>query len=121
MSEENPYCGQPTEKRDHAWHELLAGMNIRVSGEELSTNSKTSLPIVDGKGGYYVTLGKFALGWVDEPATDAEVDVYHQLHCLKYLRQINYREYYDVKHVKLDHVGKFVHVSFLDNTTWPKS
>ncbi|KAF4634625.1 hypothetical protein G7Y89_g3475 [Cudoniella acicularis] len=87
----NPYKGHPSEALDHAWHQLFVNSNIRVSAEDLAKINRTSVPINDEKGGYY-----------------AIPDVYHQLHCLKYLRQVLYGDYYDIKHpdtktIHIDH------------------
>jgi hypothetical protein len=73
---ESPYSGPPSPEVDHAWHELLSSIAIRVSGDELHTSNQTSVELPEG-GGYMAWIG-----------------VYHQLHCIKMLRQWNYREHY---------------------------
>ncbi|PYH68546.1 oxidase ustYa family protein [Aspergillus vadensis CBS 113365] len=81
IESENPFKGAPSEELDHAWHQLFINSNIRVTAEDLAKINRTSVPISDEKGGYY-----------------AIPDVYHQLHCLKFLRQVVYHSYY--------HIGK---------------
>ncbi|RAH40200.1 oxidase ustYa family protein [Aspergillus brunneoviolaceus CBS 621.78] len=81
IDSKNPFKGAPSEELDHAWHQLFVNSNIRVTAEDLARINRTSVPINDEKGGYY-----------------AIPDVYHQLHCLKFLRQVVYQNYY--------HIGK---------------
>ncbi|KAK9855510.1 uncharacterized protein MYU51_001997 [Penicillium brevicompactum] len=81
IESENPFKGAPSEELDHAWHKLFINSNVRVTAEDLAKINRTSVPINDAEGGYY-----------------AIPDVYHQLHCLKFLRQVVYQNYY--------HVGK---------------
>lgn len=72
---DSPYIGPPGDDVDEAWHALFGNMSLRVSAEELARHSQTSVSLPDG--GYLAWLG-----------------VYHNLHCVKVLRQVNYREYY---------------------------
>lgn len=48
--------------------------NVRVSAEDLEKAGVESIPLNDGSGKYYAIL-----------------DVYHQLHCLKYIRHYMYK------------------------------
>lgn len=48
--------------------------NVRVSAEDLEKARIESIPLNDGSGKYYAIL-----------------DVYHQLHCLKYIRHYMYK------------------------------
>jgi len=48
--------------------------NVRVSAEDLDKAGVDSIPLNDGSGKYYAIL-----------------DVYHQLHCLKYIRHYIYK------------------------------
>lgn len=66
----NPYRGEPRPEMDEAWHELLKYSNIRVSAEDLKAINRTSVKLSDGSGMYM-----------------SELNVYHQLHCLKMIRQ----------------------------------
>ena len=75
MMRDSPYVGAPTLESDQAWDILFSNMSLRVSASELSQHSQSSVALPEG--GYLAWLG-----------------VYHELHCMKVLRQINYREYY---------------------------
>lgn len=70
LAEKNPYRGEPRPELDEAWHELLRYSNIRVSADDLRRINRTSVQLSDGSGSY-----------------GAQLDVYHQLHCLKYIRR----------------------------------
>ncbi|KAF2468994.1 uncharacterized protein BDR25DRAFT_50259 [Lindgomyces ingoldianus] len=72
---ESPYIGDPNPSVDTAWHILLANMSLRITLSELSTHSQTSVGLLGG--GYLAWLG-----------------VYHELHCIKFLRHVNYRDHY---------------------------
>ncbi|KAI0388941.1 hypothetical protein F5Y17DRAFT_166154 [Xylariaceae sp. FL0594] len=74
-SDASPYVGPASSSVDKAWHELLKYTTLRASGEELEKRNQSSVELPDG--GYMVWLG-----------------VFHQLHCVKTLRQWNYREHY---------------------------
>ncbi|KAJ5465847.1 hypothetical protein N7530_009634 [Penicillium desertorum] len=73
----NVYKGPPRPELDKAWQDLLFHANIRVSGEELAKSGVESIPLEDGSG-YYGIL-----------------DVFHQLHCLKYVRHFVFQDYYN--------------------------
>jgi len=75
----SPYTGLPSYDLDLAWHKLFANSNLRISQEEMDVMDEESVPFADGSG-YWVNL-----------------DVYHQLHCLKFLRWYVYPEYYDFR------------------------
>ncbi|BCS12323.1 hypothetical protein ALUC_50369A [Aspergillus luchuensis] len=53
IESENPFKGAPSEKLDHAWHQLFINSNVRVTAEDLAKINRTSVPINDEKGGYY--------------------------------------------------------------------
>jgi len=72
----SPYTGPPSYDIDVAWHNLFKYSNIRVTEEELRKLNRTSIQLADGNG--YM----------------ANLDVHHQLHCVKYLRYYVYPEYY---------------------------
>lgn len=74
----NPFQGLPTPEIDHAWHELFVNSNIRVSADDLQKINRTSVPLGDGSGYYAIPV------------------VYHELHCLKFIRQMLYRDYYHI-------------------------
>ncbi|KAI0428525.1 hypothetical protein F5Y09DRAFT_312895 [Xylaria sp. FL1042] len=73
--EASPFSGPPSSSVDEAWHELLRFTTLRASASELEPSNQTSVELPDG--GYMVWLG-----------------VFHQLHCIKMLRQLRYREHY---------------------------
>lgn len=70
----NPFKGPPSPELDEAWSRLLMNANVRVSAEDLEKAGVESIPLNDGSGKYYAIL-----------------DVYHQLHCLKYIRHYIYK------------------------------
>ncbi|KAH3999716.1 hypothetical protein HBH98_085850 [Parastagonospora nodorum] len=74
----SPFAGGPFEQVDNAWRELMSSISVRVSQEELDRNGNhqdsVSLPRNGGN-----------LVWLN---------VFHQLHCLKMLRKMNYRDHY---------------------------
>ncbi|KAJ8067837.1 hypothetical protein OCU04_003431 [Sclerotinia nivalis] len=70
------YKGDPRPELDLAWHNLVENNNIRISKEELGKLGRTALPLADGSG-YF-----------------GELNVYHHLHCLKFIREVFYAEYY---------------------------
>ncbi|CAG8961585.1 hypothetical protein HYFRA_00006119 [Hymenoscyphus fraxineus] len=72
----SPFSGPPSPSVDGAWHELLEKTTLRVSKSELERSNQSSVEFPEG-GGFMAWLG-----------------VYHELHCLKMLRQWNYREHY---------------------------
>ena len=74
----NPYRGPPRAELDTAWHELVQYSNIRVSADDLRRINRTSVMLSDGSGDYM-----------------AELNVHHQLHCLKVIRQALHPESYD--------------------------
>ncbi|TVY58744.1 Oxidase ustYa [Lachnellula cervina] len=74
--EQSPFAGPPSASVDKAWHDLLEKTNLRVSQSELRLSNQSSVELPEN-GGYMAWLG-----------------VYHQLHCIKMLRQWNYREHY---------------------------
>ncbi|KAF7914805.1 hypothetical protein EAE99_010506 [Botrytis elliptica] len=72
----NLYKGDPRPELDLAWHTLVKNNNLRISKGELDTLGRTALPLADGSG-YY-----------------GQLNVYHHLHCLKFMREAFYAEYY---------------------------
>lgn len=73
----NVFRGPPRPELDAAWDDLVKYSNIRVTAEDLRKINKTSVQLSDGSGLYWSGL-----------------NVHHQLHCLKLLRQATYPEYY---------------------------
>ena len=59
---------------------MLPDQSIRVQEEDLVKINRTSLPLNDAGGGYL-----------------AVVDVFHELHCLNYVREYLHQDYYKVK------------------------
>ncbi|ETN38308.1 uncharacterized protein HMPREF1541_06339 [Cyphellophora europaea CBS 101466] len=65
----NPYSGAPKPETDNAWAALLKGYNLRVPSSSLSQEHAPSIPLSDGSGNVWVSLG-----------------MYHHLHCLDSIR-----------------------------------
>jgi len=90
LDNKNPFKGPPSDELDHAWNQLFVNSHVRVTEEDLAKINRTSVPILDERGGYYVIP-----------------DVYHQLHCLKFLRRVIYKDYYHLKNpftpIHVDH------------------
>lgn len=74
-SQDSPFTGEPSPESDHAWHDLMENMTIRVSREELEAGDQTSVALPEG--GFMAWLG-----------------VFHELHCVKMLREWKYRDHY---------------------------
>ncbi|KAI1190177.1 hypothetical protein F5B17DRAFT_427823 [Nemania serpens] len=72
----SPFSKEPGPELDAAWHQQLAGMNIRVSTEWLAQYGVESIPLADGSG------------------VVAQLGVYHELHCLKKIKHWIYRSHY---------------------------
>ncbi|KAH8821356.1 hypothetical protein F5884DRAFT_827610 [Xylogone sp. PMI_703] len=73
---DSPYNGEPGPEVDKAWSDLLQYMNIAVPKSDLDKIGADSIGV---------------------PGTDkyiAGLSVYHELHCLKRLRQYTWQEYY---------------------------
>ncbi|KAI9733818.1 MAG: hypothetical protein M1818_007085 [Claussenomyces sp. TS43310] len=77
VNDTNVYNMPPSPESDDAWSVLLQNMNLRLSGNDLRALNKTSVMLADGSGDYMGTL-----------------DVYHQLHCLQYIREVVHGDYY---------------------------
>ncbi|KAK3208240.1 hypothetical protein GRF29_77g43187 [Pseudopithomyces chartarum] len=73
--EQSPYAGLPSPSIDAAWHYLLEHTTIRVTPTELNRSNQTSVELPGG--GYMAWLG-----------------VFHELHCIKMVRQWVYRDHY---------------------------
>ncbi|KAH8742344.1 hypothetical protein F5883DRAFT_74984 [Diaporthe sp. PMI_573] len=87
----SPYAGEPTPESDEAWHTLLNNMSVRVTGEELARHNQTSVELPGG--GYLAWLG-----------------VFHELHCVKMLRQWSWREHYFPNMTAHEHRHQMVHI-----------
>ncbi|KAM7185569.1 protein of unknown function (DUF3328) domain containing protein [Rhypophila sp. PSN 637] len=74
---ESPYNGADHHEVDRAWHELLKNMNIAVPKSDLERIGTHSIPIPDMDEMYFAGLS-----------------VFHELHCLKRLKQYTWREHY---------------------------
>ncbi|PHH63511.1 hypothetical protein CDD81_5792 [Ophiocordyceps australis] len=86
----NPFKGPPRPELDEAWNKLLGPTAVKVSKETLDKINRTSVPLLDGSG--YM----------------AALDVYHQLHCLRYVRRYLHKDYYNMTEEKNlgQHIGK---------------
>ncbi|KAM3068614.1 hypothetical protein ACMFMG_011138 [Clarireedia jacksonii] len=72
----NEFKGDPRPELDRAWHDVLKNNNIRLTKDELHNLNKSSIELADGSG-YF-----------------GQLNVYHHLHCLKFIREVFYSEYY---------------------------
>ncbi|KAK0507994.1 hypothetical protein JMJ35_009883 [Cladonia borealis] len=73
----NSFTGEPRTELDEAWHELLKNANIKITEEELGKlGHQHSIALADGSG--YL----------------AELGAYHELHCIKRVRQYLHLKYY---------------------------
>ncbi|KAI1109342.1 hypothetical protein F5Y14DRAFT_456134 [Nemania sp. NC0429] len=85
----NVYKGTPSAELDDAWSALTNNMHVRISADELEGMNETSISLSDTAGGYL-----------------AGVDAVHQIHCLNYIRERAYKEYYEelpMAEMHLDH------------------
>ena len=83
--------------------------NIRLSAQDLREMGKTSVKLADDSGDYIGALGmsKQAVADVWIESLTILLDVYHELHCLKYIRHYIYRDSYPIIKTNvpsLDHV-----------------
>ncbi|KAI9155098.1 D-amino-acid oxidase [Paramyrothecium foliicola] len=84
----NVYKGPPSPALDAAWNELVLYSNLRIKAEDLRKINRTSVRLSDANGqltDYY---------W-------SGLNVHHQIHCLKLMRQALYPDYYFKNNVKL--------------------
>ncbi|KAL3422012.1 hypothetical protein PVAG01_06168 [Phlyctema vagabunda] len=88
----NPYNGAPSPEVDQAWSDLFQHANIRVPKEELDRTGRSSVQLADGSGDYLGSL-----------------DVYHQLHCLKYIRHYVHQDYYTLGKTNVPNVEHVNH------------
>ncbi|KAI1080620.1 hypothetical protein F5B20DRAFT_539951 [Whalleya microplaca] len=72
----NKFSGYPNDESNAAWAQLLEGIHIKVTNEEMRRLGQTSLALKDGSG-YIGLLG-----------------AYHELHCIKIVRKWIYKDYY---------------------------
>jgi hypothetical protein len=79
LGQSSKYSGKPRPELDEAWSELLKYSNVRVSADDLRKINRNSIELADGSGDYMAGL-----------------DVHHSLHCLKYIRQYLYPDYYNI-------------------------
>ncbi|KAF4636214.1 hypothetical protein G7Y89_g1859 [Cudoniella acicularis] len=75
-TELSPFFGEPRPELDEAWSGLTESSMVEISAQDMKIMNKSSIAIKE-TGGY---VGYYA--------------VYHQLHCLKRMYQMNYKEYY---------------------------
>ncbi|KAF2864797.1 hypothetical protein BDV95DRAFT_680743 [Massariosphaeria phaeospora] len=69
IESENVFAGKRTQAMDDAWAELIKPMALKISNDELARLGETSISFADGSG--YL----------------AEMAVFHELHCVKHLRE----------------------------------
>ncbi|KAJ8064631.1 hypothetical protein OCU04_006957 [Sclerotinia nivalis] len=76
LAESSIYAGAPSTDLDNAWQDLLSGINIRVSQAELERTNQTSVQLQNSQD---------RLAWLE---------AFHQLHCVKFVRQAIYSNHY---------------------------
>ncbi|KAJ0302824.1 hypothetical protein COL516b_006863 [Colletotrichum fioriniae] len=100
VTDGNVYRGKPRPELDAAWDELVLYSNLKLRAEDLKKINRTSVRLSDASGqltDYY---------W-------SGLNVHHQIHCLKLVRQALYPDYYFKGNVKLkrhleDHIDHCV-------------
>ncbi|OHF03761.1 hypothetical protein CORC01_01080 [Colletotrichum orchidophilum] len=100
VTDGNVYRGKPRPELDAAWDELVLYSNLRLKAEDLKKINRTSVRLSDESGqltDYY---------W-------SGLNVHHQIHCLKLVRQALFPDYYFKGNVKLkrhleDHIDHCV-------------
>ncbi|KAJ8065328.1 hypothetical protein OCU04_006018 [Sclerotinia nivalis] len=85
------FAGRPNPESDAAWSELLHGINLRLTHDEIAKLSQDSLKLADGSG-YLGTLG-----------------VYHELHCIKRIRKYFYKDYYYPNETRIENIEHETH------------
>ncbi|KAI8625555.1 hypothetical protein F5Y19DRAFT_479477 [Xylariaceae sp. FL1651] len=87
------FVGGPSPKVDAAWSDLMSGVNIRITNDELRRIGATdSIALSDGSG----YLGSLS--------------VYHELHCVKLLRQWLYKDHYFANVSQHEYVRRHSHI-----------
>ncbi|KAI9654979.1 MAG: hypothetical protein M1821_005732 [Bathelium mastoideum] len=78
----HPWNLPPGDALDNAWDDLLYGLNVRISTEEMALINQTTTNRARVSGGGYAG----AMG------------IWHELHCINNLRKLNHWEYYGPKY-----------------------
>jgi len=81
LDKPTPYRGPPSDELDAAWGELLSHSSIRLTEDALRRMNRTSIKLADGSGEYM-----------------GELNVFHHIHCLKYVRDYLHYDYYEPTH-----------------------
>ncbi|KAH6666986.1 hypothetical protein B0J14DRAFT_443753, partial [Halenospora varia] len=75
-SAESKYSGKPNSENDAAWRQLLSQQLIRLTPSEIRHNGISTLPLQES------------------PGFIATTTFWHELHCIWYLRETLYQDYY---------------------------
>ncbi|KAI6080976.1 hypothetical protein F4821DRAFT_250332 [Hypoxylon rubiginosum] len=86
------FAGEPSPEVDSAWSELMTGINIKILPQEMDQLGISSIAFRDGSG--YV----------------GSLSVYHELHCVKKIRQWFYYDHYYANLSQHDRFGERAHV-----------
>ncbi|PWI67688.1 hypothetical protein PCL_02609 [Purpureocillium lilacinum] len=86
LQESSPYEGQPSPELEKRWDDLWRLPNIRFPEEHMASLNKTPPEKFIHVAPQY---GEGVLGFLN---------VFHQLHCLNFVRQFSYRKHYDYSH-----------------------
>ncbi|KAH4350602.1 hypothetical protein HBH98_051100 [Parastagonospora nodorum] len=84
IESENVFAGKRTKAMDEAWAELIKPMAIKISKKEIERLGETSISFRDGSG--YL----------------AEMAVFHELHCVKHLREHLTMDFRNMTEFELD-------------------
>ncbi|MCJ1473609.1 hypothetical protein MMC13_002260 [Lambiella insularis] len=87
----SPYFGAPTPELDQAWLDLVQHTPIVLSNEEFKHYNKDGILLGDGSG-YLATI-----------------TMYHDMHCIRYLRQTLYADYYFPNHTERERIARRNH------------
>ncbi|KAH8765332.1 hypothetical protein F5883DRAFT_376733, partial [Diaporthe sp. PMI_573] len=74
----SPYMGPPNPELDRHWEDVSALLNFGVKAEVLEKVNQTR------GAAEFRDIGRYQVG----------LEVYHQLHCLNYIRMYTYHDYY---------------------------
>ncbi|KAH8750907.1 hypothetical protein BGZ57DRAFT_119934 [Hyaloscypha finlandica] len=89
------YMGPPSHEREKNWHDLLQGIDVRVTGEDLERlgRKENAVGLEDERGGYVVL-----------------VNAYHELHCIKLIRQTLYADHFYPNETEADAAERLHHI-----------
>ncbi|KAK5994227.1 Transacylase cctO-like protein [Cladobotryum mycophilum] len=89
------YMGPPDPAREKAWHDMLQGIDVRITKDDLIKMGRleNAVELNDENGGYVVL-----------------VNAYHELHCLKLIRQNLYLDHFYPNETEADAKERLHHI-----------